>query len=102
MELHKAESPLNIATKMLKIYQDIVHLDKMLGFLPSAIFAPYRLRFCRSDEINSGKIFRRRNKIAAAKQTPRMQRIAVGAAEKVLHNRVCVFFRRSEGVECVS
>ena len=71
----------------------------MLGFLPRAIFAPYRLRFCHSEEINSGKFFSRRNKIAAAKQTPKIQRKALGTAEKLQHYRVCLFFRRLERVE---
>ncbi len=59
-----------------------LHLDKMLGFLPRASSAPYRLRFCHSDEIITCKFFRRRNKIAAGKQTPRIQRKALGTAEK--------------------
>ena len=69
----------------------------MLGFLPRTSFAPYRLRFCHSDEIFSWKFFRCRNKIAAAKQTPRIQRKAVGTAKKLRRYRVYSFFSRSEG-----
>ena len=69
----------------------------MLGFLPRAIFAPYRLRLCHREEINLGKFFRRRNKDTAAKQTPRIQRKALGTAEKLRHYRVYLFFSRSEG-----
>ena len=73
------------------------HLVKMLGFLPRASFAPYRLRFCHSDEINAWKFFRRRNEIAAVKQTPRIQRKAPGTAEKLRHYRVYLSISRSEG-----
>ena len=76
-----------------------LHLSKKQGFPPSAIFVPYRLRFGVREEILARKFFRRRNKIAATKQTPRIKKTALGATEKLRHYRVCLFFRRSEGVE---